>query len=159
MPRILDRISNSFTWRRGVLIVATIAIALVLVERDRRLRAWHDEVATATASFVAAEGDPTIWAVPGAEVVVRDAAAAVNELAPPRRVGQVRPIEGEETSLCSVVVTGVDGGRVELTWAGRPPRLVGMIRLPRGLPAGSSTSSSASPSAPSTDPSTPEGHS
>lgn len=129
MSRVLGRISNSFTWRRGVLLVATIAIAIVFVERDRRLRAWQDDVARAASALVAGEGQATDWAVPGAEVVARDALAAVAALTPPRRISSVVLAEDSTPRRVVVEVTAVDGRSVLLDWAGVPPKVVAVARL------------------------------
>lgn len=129
MSRVLGRISNAFNWRRGVLLVATIGIAMVLVERDRRLRAWHGEVARAAESLVAGEGRATDWAVPGAEVVARDAIVAVAALSPPRRIAPVMPVEEATPRRAVVKVTGSDGRAVMLDWAGVPPRIVAVTRV------------------------------
>lgn len=146
MSRLTDRITRSFTWRRGVLLVATVAIALALVERDRRLQAWHAEVATAASAFVEAApgGDVAAWAVPGAEVVARDAASAIAALAPPRRLGPVVGREASDSTRAAVVVTGAGGGRVELDWAGSPPRVVAVTRLDASVPSPSRSPSPAS---------------
>ena len=147
MSRLADRISRSFTWRRGVLLVATVAVAIALVERDRRLRAWHAEVAAAAADFVAVApdgGDVATWSVPGAEVVARDAASAIAALAPPRRLGPVVGREASDSTRAAVVVTGAGGGRVELDWAGSPPRVVAVTRLDASVPSPSRSPSPAS---------------
>lgn len=129
MSRVLDRISNSFTWRRGVLLVATIAIAIVFVERDRRLRAWQDDVARAAGALVAGEGESADWAVPGAEVVAGDAVAAVAALTPPRRIASVVLDETATPRRVAVRVMAADGRVVVLDWAGVPPKVVAVTRL------------------------------
>jgi hypothetical protein len=121
---MIRRVARNLSWRRGILLVATVAVGITLLARERHLEAWAAEVVEATRTFLAdVEAGRTI-ADRGPDIVVDAAVVAIRGLATPRTIGSSGRIDVEGGRAIRVEVRGAEGRLVTLTWAGRPPQLV-----------------------------------
>ncbi len=121
---MIRRVARNLSWRRGILLVATVAVGITLLARERHLEAWTAEVVEATRTFLAdVEAGRTI-ADRGPDIVVDAAVVAIRGLATPRTLGSVDRVDLDGVQTIRVEVRGAEGRLVTLTWAGRPPQLV-----------------------------------
>ncbi len=123
---MIRRVARNLSWRRGILLVATVAVGITLLARERHLEAWAAEVVGATRAFVlevdGEAGRPI--ADRGPDIVVDAAVVAIRGLATPRTLGSVDRVDLDGVQNIRVEVRGAEGRLVTLTWAGRPPQLV-----------------------------------
>jgi len=120
---MIRRVARNLSWRRGILLVATVAVGITLLARERRLEAWTAEVVEATRTLVADVEAGRAVGDQGLGIVVGSAVDAIRGLTSPRTVGPATRIDGDELRVVRVEVRGGDGAVVVLAWAGRPPQL------------------------------------
>jgi hypothetical protein len=121
---MIRRVARNLSWRRGILLVATVAVGITLLARERHLEAWTAEVVGATRTFVADVEAGRPIADRGPDIVVDAAVVAIRGLAMPRTLGSVDRVDLDGVQTIQVEVRGAEGRLVTLTWAGRPPQLV-----------------------------------
>jgi hypothetical protein len=121
---MIRRVARNLSWRRGILLVATVAVGITLLARERHLEAWTAEVVDATRVFVADVEEARPIADHGPDVVVDAAVSAIRGLVTPRTLGSVSRLDLDGGRAVRVEVRGAEGRLVTLTWAGRPPQLV-----------------------------------
>ncbi len=123
LAAMIRRVARNLSWRRGILLTATVAVGITLLARQRRLEAWEARVVGATESLLAAiESDRDVGAF-GPGVVVGAASEAIRRLPASRAVGSAILVDGDEGRRVRIEVLGGDR-RVELEWAGDPPQVV-----------------------------------
>ncbi len=121
---MIRRVARNLSWRRGILLVATVAVGITLLARERHLEAWTAEVVGATRAVIADVEAGRPIADRGPDIVVDAAVVAIRGLATPRTIGSSGRIDVEGGRAIRVEVRGAEGRLVTLTWAGRPPQLV-----------------------------------
>ncbi len=121
---MIRRVARNLSWRRGILLVATVAVGITLLARERHLEAWTAEVVGATRTFVADVEAGRPIADRGPDIVVDAAVVAIRGLAMPRTLGSVDRVDLDGVQTIRVEVRGAEGRLVTLTWAGRPPQLL-----------------------------------
>ena len=63
LAAMIRRVARNLSWRRGILLTATVAVGITLLARQRRLEAWEARVVGATESLLAAiESDRNVGA-------------------------------------------------------------------------------------------------
>jgi hypothetical protein len=121
---MIRRVVRNLSWRRGILLVATVAVGITLLARERHLEAWTAEVVAATRVVIADIEAGRPIADRGPDIVVDAAVVAIRGLAAPRTLGSQSRIDLDGVLAIRVEVQGAEGRLVTLTWAGRPPQLL-----------------------------------